>query len=199
MLVSLLVRALRNWFCSSGHKRPAAVRADPYVKIIVMDAGGHKKFQSKTSVRAGEINPIFQETYLYDLPQSQLKEVTVIVSVYNNKARTAHTHTHTHTRPPNLCPPAYLPSMPLMLALPLTLATPSHSKFELTPHARLRVRQHAFGLLLRHGSGAFPLTALQCALDEHENASAPISVVRTTHTHTHTHTHNTQIQDIRIF
>lgn len=68
------------------------LHSDPYVKIIVMDAGGHKKFQSKTSIRGGEINPVFQETYLYDLPQAQLKEVTVIVSVYNNKVRPSMTN-----------------------------------------------------------------------------------------------------------
>ena len=86
-------------------ERTHAVRAEPYVKIIVMDAGGHKKFQSKTKVRAGEINPVFQETFLYDLPQSQLKEVTVIVSVYNNKVR--------RSRPPSLPLPLALPSLQL--------------------------------------------------------------------------------------
>lgn len=39
--------------------------------------------ESKTSVRRGQLNPLFKETFMFQIPLFQLADVSLLVSVFN--------------------------------------------------------------------------------------------------------------------
>ena len=60
--------------------------ADTYTKLSLMNASGAEVQRCKTSVRRGQPNPLFKETFMLQVALFQLAEVTLMVSVYNKKS-----------------------------------------------------------------------------------------------------------------
>lgn len=70
----------------SHFKQLAAGRApDSYVKVAVMSSSGFEMAKSKSSVRRGQPNPTFKETFIFQIAQFQLNEVTLMFTVFNKK------------------------------------------------------------------------------------------------------------------
>ncbi|RUS86541.1 hypothetical protein EGW08_005680 [Elysia chlorotica] len=59
---------------------------DTYTKLSLMNATGAEVQRCKTSVRRGQPNPLFKETFMLQVALFQLAEVTLMVSVYNKKS-----------------------------------------------------------------------------------------------------------------
>ena len=55
--------------------------ADTSVKLALMSSSGKEMARSKTTVRRGQPNPLFKETFMFQVPQIQLTDVTLMVSV----------------------------------------------------------------------------------------------------------------------
>ncbi|RXM30022.1 Synaptotagmin-7 [Acipenser ruthenus] len=80
--------------------------SDPYVKLWLMhkDKRVEKK---KTVVMKCCLNPVFNESFPFEIPTERLRETTIIITVMDKdrlsrndvigKVRGAGTHTHTHT------------------------------------------------------------------------------------------------------
>ncbi|GLV39857.1 Synaptotagmin 14 [Carabus blaptoides fortunei] len=61
---------------------------DTYVKMSLVSSTGQELAHSKTSVRRGQPNPLFKETFMFQVALFQLADVTLMVSVYNRKGVT---------------------------------------------------------------------------------------------------------------
>ncbi|XP_069118706.1 synaptotagmin-14-like [Argopecten irradians] len=59
---------------------------DTYVKLTLMSPTGQEVARSKTSIRRGQPNPLFKETFMFQVALFQLAEVTLMVSVYNKRS-----------------------------------------------------------------------------------------------------------------
>ncbi|KAH9509173.1 Synaptotagmin-16 [Bulinus truncatus] len=59
---------------------------DTYVKLSLMNSAGQEVQRCKTSIRRGQPNPLFKETFMLQVALFQLPEVTLMVSVYNKKS-----------------------------------------------------------------------------------------------------------------
>ncbi|XP_074662177.1 synaptotagmin-14-like [Tubulanus polymorphus] len=71
----------------SNFRNMAMTRApDTYVKITLMSANGQEIARSKTSIRRGQPNPLFKETFMFQVALFQLPDVTLMVSVYNKRS-----------------------------------------------------------------------------------------------------------------
>jgi len=46
-----------------------------------MSSSGKEMARSKTTVRRGQPNPLFKETFMFQVPQIQLSDVTLMVAV----------------------------------------------------------------------------------------------------------------------
>ena len=62
------------------------VHTDTYVKVTLMSPTGQELQRCKTSVRRGQPNPLFKETFMLQVALFQLPDVTLMVSVYNKKS-----------------------------------------------------------------------------------------------------------------
>ena len=51
-----------------------------------MSPTGQEITRSKTSIRRGQPNPLFKETFMFQVALFQLAEVTLMVSVYNKRS-----------------------------------------------------------------------------------------------------------------
>uniref|UniRef100_A0A0B6XX56 C2 domain-containing protein n=1 Tax=Arion vulgaris TaxID=1028688 RepID=A0A0B6XX56_9EUPU len=51
-----------------------------------MNSSGQEVQRCKTSIRRGQPNPLFKETFMLQVALFQLPEVTLMVSVYNKKS-----------------------------------------------------------------------------------------------------------------
>ncbi|XP_022107015.1 synaptotagmin-16-like [Acanthaster planci] len=70
----------------SHFKQQAAGRApDSYVRITLMSSSGFEMTKSKTSVRRGQPNPTFKETFIFQVAQFQLADVTLMFTVFNKR------------------------------------------------------------------------------------------------------------------
>ena len=65
---------------------PCPVYTDTYVKVTLMSPTGQELQRCKTSVRRGQPNPLFKETFMLQVALFQLPDVTLMVSVYNKKS-----------------------------------------------------------------------------------------------------------------
>jgi len=54
---------------------------DTSVKLALMSSSGKEMARSKTTVRRGQPNPLFKETFMFQVPQIQLSDFTLMVSV----------------------------------------------------------------------------------------------------------------------
>ncbi|KAK7487111.1 hypothetical protein BaRGS_00021606 [Batillaria attramentaria] len=71
----------------SNFRNMAMNRApDTYVKVTLMSPTGQELQRCKTSVRRGQPNPLFKETFMLQVALFQLPDVTLMVSVYNKKS-----------------------------------------------------------------------------------------------------------------
>lgn len=71
----------------SNFRNMAMNRApDTYVKLTLIAPTGKEVAHSKTSVRRGQPNPLFKETFMFQVALFQLADVTLMVSVYNKKS-----------------------------------------------------------------------------------------------------------------
>ena len=51
-----------------------------------MSPNGQEIARSKTSVRRGQPNPLYKETFMFQVALFQLPDVTLMVSVYNKRS-----------------------------------------------------------------------------------------------------------------
>nr|CAD7199060.1 unnamed protein product [Timema douglasi] len=59
---------------------------DTYVKLCLVSSTGQEMARSKTSIRRGQPNPLFKETFMFQVALFQLPDVTLMVSVYNKRS-----------------------------------------------------------------------------------------------------------------
>ncbi|CAN8031565.1 unnamed protein product [Ixodes persulcatus] len=71
-----------------SHFRNVAMNRAPdtFVKLTLMSSSGQEIARSKTSVRRGQPNPLFKETFVFQVALFQLPDVTLMVSVYNKRS-----------------------------------------------------------------------------------------------------------------
>ncbi|XP_066143937.1 synaptotagmin-16 [Euwallacea fornicatus] len=58
---------------------------DTYVKLNLVSSTGQELAHSKSTVRRAQPNPLFKETFVFQVALFQLADVTLMVSVYNRK------------------------------------------------------------------------------------------------------------------
>jgi synaptotagmin-14/16 len=59
---------------------------DTYVKLCLVSSSGQEMSRSKTSIRRGQPNPLFKETFMFQVALFQLPDVSLMVSVYNKRS-----------------------------------------------------------------------------------------------------------------
>ena len=59
--------------------------SDTYVKVQLLSFNGQEISRTKTSVRRGQPNPVFKESFMFQVASFQLGDVTLMVSVFNKK------------------------------------------------------------------------------------------------------------------
>lgn len=59
---------------------------DTYGKLSLLNAVGHELSCCKTSVRRGQPNPVYKETFIFQVALFQLTDVTLMISIYNRRA-----------------------------------------------------------------------------------------------------------------
>ncbi|XP_014610272.1 PREDICTED: synaptotagmin-14 isoform X4 [Polistes canadensis] len=58
---------------------------DTYVKLALVDSNGHEMSRSKTGLKRAQPNPLYKETFVFQVALFQLGDVTLLVSVYNRR------------------------------------------------------------------------------------------------------------------
>nr|CAH7758088.1 unnamed protein product [Callosobruchus chinensis] len=61
---------------------------DTYVKLNLVSSTGQELAHTKTTTRRGQPNPLFKETFVFQVALFQLADVTLMVVVYNRKGVT---------------------------------------------------------------------------------------------------------------
>ncbi|XP_058790118.1 synaptotagmin-16 isoform X2 [Phymastichus coffea] len=69
--------------CGNDTKPP-----DTYVKLALYDSNGYEMGRAKTSLRRAQPNPLYKETFIFQVALFQLGDMTLYLSVYNRR-RTA--------------------------------------------------------------------------------------------------------------
>ncbi|GCB76813.1 hypothetical protein scyTo_0019198, partial [Scyliorhinus torazame] len=59
---------------------------DTYVKLTLLNSMGQEMSKCKTSIRRGQPNPVYKETFIFQVALFQLSDVTLILSVYNKRS-----------------------------------------------------------------------------------------------------------------
>lgn len=65
---------------------PCSPPSDTYVKLTLLNSMGQEMSKCKTSVRRGQPDPVFKETFVFQVALFQLSDVTLILSVYNKRS-----------------------------------------------------------------------------------------------------------------
>ncbi|XP_058242264.1 synaptotagmin-16 isoform X1 [Hemibagrus wyckioides] len=70
-----------------SHFRNLALNRPPdtYVKLTLLNSMGQEISRCKTSVRRGHPNPVFKETFVFQVALFQLSDVTLMAAVYNRR------------------------------------------------------------------------------------------------------------------
>ncbi|KAF3831094.1 hypothetical protein GH733_002332 [Mirounga leonina] len=70
-----------------SHFRNLAVNRAPdtYGKLFLLDSVGQEMSRCKTSIRRGQPNPVYKETFAFQVALFQLSDVTLMISVYNRR------------------------------------------------------------------------------------------------------------------
>ncbi|XP_033217424.1 synaptotagmin-14 [Belonocnema kinseyi] len=58
---------------------------DTYVKLSLVDSNCHEMARSKTCLKRAQPNPLYKETFVFQVPLFQLGDVTLFLSVYNRR------------------------------------------------------------------------------------------------------------------
>ncbi|XP_049626223.1 synaptotagmin-16 [Suncus etruscus] len=70
-----------------SHFRNLAVNRAPdtYGKLFLLNSVGQEMSRCKTSIRRGQPNPVFKETFVFQVALFQLSDVTLMISIYNRR------------------------------------------------------------------------------------------------------------------
>ncbi|XP_035923616.1 synaptotagmin-16 isoform X3 [Halichoerus grypus] len=70
-----------------SHFRNLAVNRAPdtYGKLFLLNSVGQEMSRCKTSIRRGQPNPVYKETFAFQVALFQLSDVTLMISVYNRR------------------------------------------------------------------------------------------------------------------
>ncbi|XP_070148583.1 synaptotagmin-16 [Ovis canadensis] len=70
-----------------SHFRNFAVNRAPdtYGKLFLFNSVGQEMSRCKTSIRRGQPNPVYKETFVFQVALFQLSDVTLMISVYNRR------------------------------------------------------------------------------------------------------------------
>ncbi|XP_032883320.1 synaptotagmin-16 isoform X2 [Amblyraja radiata] len=71
-----------------SHFRNLALNRPPdtYAKLSLLNSVGQEMSRCKTSIRRGQPNPVYKETFIFQVALFQLSEVTLMVSIYNRRS-----------------------------------------------------------------------------------------------------------------
>lgn len=70
----------------SHFRNLAANRApDTYGKLFLLNCVGQEMSRCKTSIRRGQPNPVYKETFVFQVALFQLSEVTLMISIYSRR------------------------------------------------------------------------------------------------------------------
>ncbi|EMP23826.1 Synaptotagmin-16 [Chelonia mydas] len=71
-----------------SHFRNLAVNRPPdtYGKLCLLNSMGQEMSRCKTSIRRGQPNPIYKETFVFQVALFQLSDVTLMISIYNRRS-----------------------------------------------------------------------------------------------------------------
>ncbi|XP_071662125.1 synaptotagmin-14 isoform X5 [Patagioenas fasciata] len=92
ILVGLLYNATTGRLSAEvirgSHFKNLAANRPPntYVKLTLLNSMGQEMSKCKTSIRRGQPNPIYKETFVFQVALFQLSDVTLILSVYNKRS-----------------------------------------------------------------------------------------------------------------
>uniref|UniRef100_H3BFL2 Synaptotagmin 16 n=1 Tax=Latimeria chalumnae TaxID=7897 RepID=H3BFL2_LATCH len=59
---------------------------DTYAKLSLLNSVGQEMSRCKTSIRRGQPNPVYKETFIFQVALFQLSEVTLMISIYNRRS-----------------------------------------------------------------------------------------------------------------
>ncbi|XP_062037540.1 synaptotagmin-16 [Lepus europaeus] len=59
---------------------------DTYGKLFLLNSVGQEMSRCKTSLRRGQPNPVYKETFVFQVALFQLSDVTLMVSIYNRRS-----------------------------------------------------------------------------------------------------------------
>ncbi|XP_064365691.1 synaptotagmin-14 isoform X1 [Dromaius novaehollandiae] len=92
ILIGLLYNAttgrLSAEVIKGSHFKNLAANRPPntYVKLTLLNSMGQEMSKCKTSIRRGQPNPVYKETFIFQVALFQLSDVTLILSVYNKRS-----------------------------------------------------------------------------------------------------------------
>ncbi|XP_078505846.1 synaptotagmin-14 isoform X1 [Lissotriton helveticus] len=92
ILIGLLYNAttgrLSAEVIKGSHFKNLAANRPPntYVKLTLLNSMGQEMSKCKTSLRRGQPNPLYKETFIFQVALFQLSDVTLILSVYNKRS-----------------------------------------------------------------------------------------------------------------
>ncbi|XP_056151403.1 synaptotagmin-16 [Lampris incognitus] len=71
-----------------SHFRNLAINRPPdtYGRLTLLNSMGQEISRCKTSVRRGQPNPVYKETFVFQVALFQLSDVTLMVSIYNRRS-----------------------------------------------------------------------------------------------------------------
>ncbi|XP_069063489.1 synaptotagmin-16 isoform X4 [Pleurodeles waltl] len=71
-----------------SHFRNLAINRPPdtYGKLCLLNSVGAEMSRCKTSIRRGQPNPVYKETFIFQVALFQLSDVTLMISIYNRRS-----------------------------------------------------------------------------------------------------------------
>ncbi|NXC49748.1 SYT16 protein, partial [Penelope pileata] len=71
-----------------SHFRNLAINRPPdtYGKLCLLNSVGQETSRCKTSIRRGQPNPVYKETFIFQVALFQLSDVTLMISIYNKRS-----------------------------------------------------------------------------------------------------------------
>nr|XP_038035879.1 synaptotagmin-16 isoform X1 [Anas platyrhynchos]XP_038035881.1 synaptotagmin-16 isoform X1 [Anas platyrhynchos]XP_038035882.1 synaptotagmin-16 isoform X1 [Anas platyrhynchos]XP_038035883.1 synaptotagmin-16 isoform X1 [Anas platyrhynchos] len=71
-----------------SHFRNLAINRPPdtYGKLCLLNSMGQEMSRCKTSIRRGQPNPVYKETFIFQVALFQLSDVTLMISIYNKRS-----------------------------------------------------------------------------------------------------------------
>lgn len=71
---------------SPAHVSLLSFGADTYARLSLLNSVGQETSRCKTSVRRGQPNPVYKETFVFQVALFQLSDVTLLISIYNRRS-----------------------------------------------------------------------------------------------------------------